>query len=92
MFDIEVSQGAIVPISLQILSKAATLGDAEALLLGSAPDDAVATLELDDEPPPVTLRVNPMRATPEEWLLSFVQRLRTRVSPTPRPPCDRSGD
>ncbi len=27
-------------------------------------DDAVATLELDDEPPPVTLRVNPMRATP----------------------------
>src|SRR4051812_7342563 len=29
-------------------------------------DDAVATLELDDEPPPVTLRVNRMRATPEE--------------------------
>jgi 16S rRNA (cytosine967-C5)-methyltransferase len=29
-------------------------------------DDAVATLELDDEPPPVTLRVNPMRATPAE--------------------------
>jgi len=29
-------------------------------------DDAVATLELDDEPPPVTLRVNPMRATPDE--------------------------
>jgi 16S rRNA (cytosine967-C5)-methyltransferase len=28
--------------------------------------DAVATLELDDEPPPVTLRVNPMRATPDE--------------------------
>jgi 16S rRNA (cytosine967-C5)-methyltransferase len=28
--------------------------------------DAVATLELDDEPPPVTLRVNRMRATPEE--------------------------
>ncbi len=29
-------------------------------------EDAVATLELDDAPPPVTLRVNPMRATPEE--------------------------
>jgi 16S rRNA (cytosine967-C5)-methyltransferase len=28
--------------------------------------DAVATLELDDAPPPVTLRVNPMRATPAE--------------------------
>ncbi len=29
-------------------------------------DDAVATLELDDESPPVTLRVNPMRAMPEQ--------------------------
>lgn len=29
-------------------------------------DDATATLELDDEPPPVTLRVNPMRATADE--------------------------
>ncbi len=28
--------------------------------------DALATLELDDEPPPVTLRVNPMRATPAD--------------------------
>jgi 16S rRNA (cytosine967-C5)-methyltransferase len=29
-------------------------------------DDAVATLELDDEPPPVTLRVHPMRTTVDE--------------------------
>jgi 16S rRNA (cytosine967-C5)-methyltransferase len=29
-------------------------------------DDAIATLELDDEPPPVTLRVNRLRTSPEE--------------------------
>jgi 16S rRNA (cytosine967-C5)-methyltransferase len=29
-------------------------------------DDAIATLELDDEPPPVTLRVNRMRSNAEE--------------------------
>jgi len=41
---VEVLQGAIASISLEILTKAASLGDAEAILLGAAPDDAVATL------------------------------------------------
>jgi electron transfer flavoprotein alpha subunit len=41
----EVTQeGKIASISLEILSQAAKLGDASAVLLGSAPDDAVATL------------------------------------------------
>jgi electron transfer flavoprotein alpha subunit len=41
---VEVVQGAIASISLEILSQAAKLGDAEAILLGSAPADAVETL------------------------------------------------
>src|SRR5581483_11423337 len=40
----EVSQGKLVSIGLEILSRAAQLGDASAILLGSAPDDAVQTL------------------------------------------------
>ncbi|SRR5581483_2540205 len=40
----EVSQGKLVSIGLEILSRAAQLGEAEAILLGSAPDDAVQTL------------------------------------------------
>ncbi len=35
-------------------------------LIDSFGDDAIATLELDDEPPPVTLRVNRMKTTPED--------------------------
>ena len=41
---VEVVQGAIASISLEILSQAAKLGEAEAVLLGSAPDNAVETL------------------------------------------------
>jgi 16S rRNA (cytosine967-C5)-methyltransferase len=37
----------------------------EMLIHAFGVDDTVATLELDDEPPPVTLRVNRMRATPD---------------------------
>ena len=40
----EVADGKLASISLEILSKAAELGDAAAILLGSAPDDAVQTL------------------------------------------------
>jgi electron transfer flavoprotein alpha subunit len=40
----EVSEGKLASISLEILTKAAELGDASAILLGSAPDDAVQTL------------------------------------------------
>jgi len=35
--------------------------------------DAIATLELDDEPPPVTLRVNPMRARPDQIATELLQ-------------------
>jgi 16S rRNA (cytosine967-C5)-methyltransferase len=35
--------------------------------------DAIATLELDDEPPPVTLRVNPMRAQPDAIATELLQ-------------------
>ncbi len=41
---VEVSQGRITSLSLEMLTKAAELGQAEAILLGPAPDDAVATL------------------------------------------------
>jgi electron transfer flavoprotein alpha subunit len=40
----EVSEGKLTGISLEILTKAAELGDASAILLGSAPADAVQTL------------------------------------------------
>jgi 16S rRNA (cytosine967-C5)-methyltransferase len=42
-------------------------------------DDAVATLELDDEPPPVTLRVNPMR-TQIEAVMSELTRAGIEVA------------
>jgi 16S rRNA (cytosine967-C5)-methyltransferase len=35
-------------------------------------DDAIATLELDNTPPPVTLRVNPLCATPEAMTAELV--------------------
>ncbi|HEU0169153.1 MAG TPA: electron transfer flavoprotein subunit alpha/FixB family protein, partial [Chloroflexota bacterium] len=41
---VEVVQGAIASISLELLSQAAKLGDAEAILLGAAPENAVETL------------------------------------------------
>ncbi|MBV8085588.1 MAG: electron transfer flavoprotein subunit alpha/FixB family protein [Chloroflexi bacterium] len=41
---VETVQGAIASISLELLSRAAKLGDAEAILLGGAPDNAVDTL------------------------------------------------
>jgi electron transfer flavoprotein alpha subunit len=40
----EVNDGKLTSISLEILSKGAELGDASAILLGSAPDNAVETL------------------------------------------------
>ncbi|MFI5265749.1 MAG: electron transfer flavoprotein subunit alpha/FixB family protein [Chloroflexota bacterium] len=40
----EVSEGKLASISLEILTKAAELGDASAILLGAAPDNAVQTL------------------------------------------------
>lgn len=40
----EVVEGKITPTTLEILSKAAEVGTAEAILLGPAPDDAVQTL------------------------------------------------
>ncbi|MBI2088320.1 MAG: electron transfer flavoprotein subunit alpha/FixB family protein [Deltaproteobacteria bacterium] len=40
----EVVEGKITPTTLEILSKAAEVGTAEAILLGPAPDDAVKTL------------------------------------------------
>ncbi|HLY64001.1 MAG TPA: electron transfer flavoprotein subunit alpha/FixB family protein [Chloroflexota bacterium] len=40
----EVREGKLASISLEILTKAAQLGDAATILLGEAPDDAVATL------------------------------------------------
>ena len=54
----------------------------------SARDDALATLALDNEPPPVTLRVNPLRATvadgrpPSCATLGVDVRARARSSPT----------
>jgi electron transfer flavoprotein alpha subunit len=41
---VEVGDGKLASISLEILTRAAQLGDASAILLGSAPDDAVQTL------------------------------------------------
>src|SRR6266542_4221777 len=40
----EVVEGAITPTTLELLTKAAEVGTAEAILLGSAPADAVETL------------------------------------------------
>lgn len=40
----EVVDGALTPTTLEMVSKAAEVGTAAAVLLGSAPDDAVATL------------------------------------------------
>ncbi|MBI3058607.1 MAG: electron transfer flavoprotein subunit alpha/FixB family protein, partial [Deltaproteobacteria bacterium] len=40
----EVVEEKIAPATLEMLSKAAEMGTAEAVLLGSAPDDAVQTL------------------------------------------------
>jgi electron transfer flavoprotein alpha subunit len=40
----DVQDGKLTSLSLEILSKAAQLGDASAILLGSAPDDALQTL------------------------------------------------
>src|SRR5579884_2226083 len=40
----DVSDGKLTSISLEILTRAAQLGDACAILLGSAPDDAVQIL------------------------------------------------
>jgi len=40
----EVIQGALTPTTLELLTKAAQVGTAEAILLGSAPTDAVETL------------------------------------------------
>jgi electron transfer flavoprotein alpha subunit len=40
----EVIGGALTPTTLEMVSKAAEVGTAEAVLLGAAPDDAVATL------------------------------------------------
>lgn len=42
--------------------------------------DAIATLELDNEPPPVTLRVNPARATPES-IAAELERAGAEVQP-----------
>jgi electron transfer flavoprotein alpha subunit len=40
----EVVEGALTPTTLEMVTKAAEVGTAEAVLLGAAPDDAVATL------------------------------------------------
>ncbi len=40
----EVVEGALTPTTLEMVSKAAEVGTAEAVLLGSAPENAVATL------------------------------------------------
>src|SRR4051812_35087240 len=40
----EVVDGVVTPTTLELLTKAAEVGDAEAILLGSAPADAVETL------------------------------------------------
>ncbi len=40
----EVVAGAVTPTTLELITKAAEVGDAEAVLLGSAPADAVQTL------------------------------------------------
>ena len=40
----EVVEGAVTPTTLELVTKAAEVGDAEAILLGSAPTDAVETL------------------------------------------------
>src|SRR6185295_7189860 len=40
----EVVEGAVTPTTLELLTKAAEVGDAEAILLGSAPAGAVETL------------------------------------------------
>jgi electron transfer flavoprotein alpha subunit len=40
----EVVEGQLTPTTLELVTKAADLGTAEVILLGSAPDDAIATL------------------------------------------------
>ncbi len=73
----EVVDGKIARAALELLSKAAELGHAEAILLGPAPDDGVATLSAhgaskvyrSTDPFPELIRIESWRlATQLEWL------------------------